>query len=65
MNNNEISKLDLKKCLDLKDEEKIYQFLFDKVLELGRIKYKKGKMKEKKEELVDKDNEEGKELEDK
>lgn len=37
MNNNEISKLDLKKCLDLKDEEKIYQFLFDKVLELGRI----------------------------
>ena len=33
MNNNEISKLDLKKCLDLKDEEKIYQFLFDKVLE--------------------------------
>ena len=36
------------------------------LLELGRIKCKKEKMKgEKKEELVDKDNEEGKELEDK
>ena len=36
-NKNEISKLDSKKCLELKDEDKIYQFLFDKVLELGRI----------------------------
>ena len=35
------------------------------LLELGRIKCKKEKMKGKKEELVDKDNEEGKELEDK
>ena len=30
-NKNEISKLNLKKCLELKDEDKIYQFLFDKV----------------------------------
>ena len=35
------------------------------LLELGRIKCKKEKMKAQKEELVDKDNEEGKELEDK
>ena len=38
------------------------------LLELGRIKWKKEKMKkeqDKQEELVDKDNEEGKELEDK
>lgn len=36
-NKNEISKLNLKKCLELKDEDKIYQFLFDKVFELGKI----------------------------
>ena len=36
-NKNEISKLDLKKCLELKDEDKIYQFLFDKVFELGKV----------------------------
>ena len=36
-NKNDISKLDLKKCLELKEEEKIYQFLFDKVLELGEV----------------------------
>ena len=38
------------------------------LMELGRIKWKKEKMKkteDKNEELVDKDNEEGKELEDK
>ena len=28
---NEISKLNFKKCLELEDEEKIYQFLFDRV----------------------------------
>ena len=36
-NKNEISKLDKKKCLELKDEEKIHKFLFDRVFELGKI----------------------------
>lgn len=34
---NEISKLNFKKCLELEDEEKIYQFLFDRVFELGKV----------------------------
>lgn len=34
---NEISKLNFKKCLELEDEEKIYQFLFDKIFELGEV----------------------------
>ena len=34
---NSILKLDFKECLELKDEEKIYQLLFDKVFELGEV----------------------------
>ena len=34
---NSISKIDFENCLKIKEEDKIYQYLFDKILELGKL----------------------------